>query len=147
MTLLEAVAERIGQKVDALAGRIEFVADLTALVSAGAMPQRDVTAFVLPLGFDDQGGRSASGLHTQILADQVGVLICVKYAGDAKARSALPKIDTLSAAVIRAVAGWAPADSVGVFAVKRGRLVSVANGLALFQLDFQITDQLRISPT
>jgi hypothetical protein len=144
-TLVDIVTGRLGTQVAALNGAIEGIADLAALVSEGAMPQREVAAFVVPLGFDDRGGQSAAGMYTQMIADAVGVILCIKSLGDAKARKALPTIETLTDAVVNALAGWAPNSVVGVFVVKRGRLVSVTKGLVIYQIDFELQDQLRIA--
>lgn len=145
MTTLERqVSDRIGAEVAALSGHVEDIAALAVLIAEGALPQADVCAFVCPLGFDDRGGESATGYHTQILEDSIAVILCVKARGDVKARKALPTIGDLKDAVIAAVAGWGPADAAGVFFVRRGRLVSAEGGLVLFQIDFSLTDQLRI---
>jgi hypothetical protein len=143
-TLVDSVAQRIGATVPALTGAIEGIADLAALISAGAMPQREVCAFVVPLGFDDRGGDSAVNAFTQMLDTSVGVVLSIKALGDATARKSLPTIDSLEVAVIATIAGWAPGNVAGVFRVMRGRLVSVEKGLVLYQLDFALTDQLRI---
>jgi hypothetical protein len=146
MTLVVAVADRINAQVAALKDRIEYVAALAALVAEGAMPQREVAAFVVPLGFDDKGGDSAAGLHTQIISSGIGVILCIKAAGDPRARKALPTIDALEVAVVNTLAGWAPGDDVaGVLRVTRGRLVSVTKGLVIYQIDFELTDQLRVA--
>lgn len=144
-TLVDLVAQRVAAKVPTLAGAIEYIAELAALVEAGAFPQRDVAAFVVPLGFDDRGGSSAVNAYTQVLADMVGVILCIKARGDVRARSAVPKVDELVNQVVDAVAGWTPnQDTVGVFRVTRGRLIPGASGLVVYQLDFELLDQLRI---
>ncbi len=144
-TLVDLVAQRIDSRVPELTGAIEFIAELAALMEQGGLPQRDVTAYVLPLGFDDRGGSETTvNVHTQMLADSVGVVLCVKARGDVKARKALPRIDVLANAVVDAVAGWAPNDEVGVFRVLRGRLIPGASGIIVYQIDFEIMDQLRI---
>ncbi|UFZ05458.1 hypothetical protein LQG66_03840 [Bradyrhizobium ontarionense] len=143
-TLVDNVSTRIDAVVPALKDRIEGIADLAALIAAGALPQREVAAFVVPVGFDDRGGESATSVHTQVLEESIAVILCVKALGDAKARRALPTIEQLTGAVIAAVAGWAPDDVAGVFRVVRGRLLSAEKGLVLYQLDFALLDQLRI---
>lgn len=147
MTLLvDAVATRLDAEVGALKGRVEYVADLTALVEQGVLPQAEVAAFVLELGFDDLGGGSSSvGIHIQNIADTIGVVLIVRTPGDAKAKRGVPKIDTLREAVIATLAGWTPEESPGVFEVVRGRLVSVLAGAIIYQLDFKIVDQVRIT--
>lgn len=143
-TLESLVATRIDDEVAALKGRVEDIAALAALIAEGALPQADACAFVCPLGFDDRGGNSIAGAHTQMLDDAIAVIICVKARGDAKARKALPTIGDLRDAITDAVAGWAPAGAMDVFYVKRGRLLSADKGLVLYQLDFSLRDQLRI---
>jgi hypothetical protein len=144
MTLVTDIATRIGSEVTALAGRVEFVAGLAALVEANALPQREVSAFVLPIGFDDRGGDAASGMYTQMVQEAVGVVLCVKALGDAGAKRAVEPIDALKDAVINALAGWGPDGAVGVLRATRGRMVSVTKGLVIYQLDFALIDQLRI---
>jgi hypothetical protein len=146
-TLVDLVAQRIDGRVAALAGSVEFIAELAALIEEGALPQRDVTAFVVPLGFDDRSGDSGVSIvnaHVQMLAEAIGVVLCVKARGAVKARAALPKIDDLANAVVDAVAGWAPNDEVGTFRATRGRLIPGAKGLILYQIEFELLDQLRI---
>jgi hypothetical protein len=145
ITLIDLVAERIGGQVAALTGSIEFIAELQALMEQDALPQRDVGAFVVPLGFDDRGGESGVGMHTQMLADAIGVVLYVKSRGDLKAKKALPRIEPLIDAVIAAVAGWTPGNTSGVFQVKRGRLMPGGKGIVIYTIDFELLDQLRIA--
>jgi hypothetical protein len=142
--LIDAVASRIDDQVVTLKGAVQYIADLAALISANAMPQRELTAFVVPLGFDAGDGESAVNYHVQPLDRAIGVVLAVKALGDAKAKRALPSIDVLEKSVVNAIAGWTPDNVVGVFNVKRGRLVSVESGLVLYQIDFALKDQLRI---
>jgi len=144
-TLEDSVKQRIEATVPQLTGAIDEIADIAALIAAGALPQREVFAFVVPLGFDDVGGgTSAAGVHTQMIKDAVGVVLGIKALGDARAKKSLPTITSLRDAVKQSVAGWAPDNSAGVFNVIKGRLLSVNNGLVLYQLDFALLDQLRI---
>lgn len=144
-TLEQFVAERIAGLVPVLAGRIEDIAALAALIEAEALPQHDVFAFTCPLGFDSRGGDSATGAHTQMIEDSVGVVFGVKARGDAKAKKALPTIGELKKGIVNAVAGWGPDGTADVFYVRRGRLLSAAKGLVLYQIDFSLLDQLRIT--
>jgi hypothetical protein len=145
ITLVDLVAQRIAGQVAALNGGIEFIAELQALLAENGMPQRDVSAFVIPLGFDDRGGESVAGMHTQMLADVVGVILCQKARGDLKGQKGLVRIEPLINAVVDAVAGWAPGNTVGVFNVKRGRLAPGGQGIIVYQIDFELMDQLRIA--
>jgi hypothetical protein len=145
VTLIDLVKQRIDSEVSALTGGIEFIAELQALLDQGGLPQRDVGAFVIPLGFDDRGGNSVVGMHTQMLANAVGVVLYVKARGDLKARKALPRVEVLIGEVVDAVAGWTPGDTSGVFNVKRGRLAPGGKGIIVYQIDFELLDQLRIA--
>ncbi len=144
MTLVSTVKDKLGADIPALAGAVDEVADLAALVTAGALPQRPKAAFVIPLGFDDRGAESASGLFTQAIEDAIGVVLVVQAPGDPKARRALSTVDELKDAVLASLAGWAPADAVGVLVPRRGRLVSVTAGAVIYQVDFALSNQLRI---
>jgi hypothetical protein len=143
-TLVDAAAQRISDQVDELTGLIEYVADFAALIASNALPQRDLTAFVIPAGFDADDGQSAVNAHTQGLQRAISVVLVIKARGDARAKTAVPRIEDLEMKVVRAVAGWAPDTSPGVFNVTRGRLVSVDNGVVIYQIDFRLVDQLRI---
>ena len=145
MTLVVNVATRISDQVPALKDRMDYVAALAALSAEGALPQREVAGFVVPLGFDDRGANAAAGMYTQMIVDTIGVVLCVKALGDAKAKRALVTIDSLVGDVLNAVAGWAPDNVAGVFTATRGRLLSVTKGLVIYQLDFALLDQLRIA--
>ena len=147
MTLIAAVRERIESQVADLAGRVEEVADLAELVRRGALPQRSPAAFVIPLGFNALAADAVTGLFRQSLDDVVGVVLVVEAAGDPKAKRAIDKVDVLKDAVLVAMCGWGPAGAIGEFRAQRGRLVSVAAGTVIYQIDFAIQDQLRIATT
>lgn len=141
---IAAVVKRLGA-IAALKGRIETAAELTATVAAGALPNITPHAYVVPLGLRPIGsGEASAGAFTQDVDQVVGVILCVRYSGDAKGGKALPAIDQLIAATIGCLAGWAPEGAIGVFRLMRGQLVSVNAGMTLYQLDFAIQDQLRI---
>jgi hypothetical protein len=146
MTLVDQVKARIEAKVAALAGRLEEVADLAELVAAGALPQRMPWAFVIPLGFNGREPADAAGLFIQTLDETVGVVLLVEAVGDPKAKRAIATIDLLVIDVRNALCGFVPDGEIGDFRATRGRLVSVANGVVIYQLDFAIPAQLRITP-
>ena len=47
--------------------------------------------------------------------------------------------------VIEAVCGWAPDDAIGVFELRSAELVGAKDGALIFQLEFTLNDQLRIT--
>ena len=144
MTLVADVKTRIDAQVAALTGRVDEVADLAALVAANALPQRMPWSSVVPLGVDGGEADAVTGLYRQNVSEVIGVVMIAEALGDPKARRGLATIDTLKDAVIAALAGWRPAGALGVFTLRRGRLVSVNNGTVIYQLEFALKDQLRI---
>jgi hypothetical protein len=147
MTLVADIRQRILDKVAALDGRVDQVADLAELVRRNALPQKSPAAFCVPAGFDGGEPDAATGIYRQAWNETVGVVLYVEAPGDARASRAIDKVDELVAAIVGAVAGWAPADAIGVIAAVRGRLVSVDHGAVLYQIDFALSDQLRITPS
>lgn len=142
---LDAVKDRIDANVPALAGRVEGAAELSALVKSGNLPQQMPAAYVLPLGLRGGAADAATGIFAQIYDDTTSVVIVEEAAGDATGAIALPTIDALVWSIIETICGWAPGDEVGVFRLVRGQLVSLSAGAVIYQLDFAIQDQLRIS--
>lgn len=136
---------RLEETVQLLAGRVKPAADLTELVRTGALPQSSVAAFVLPIGLRARTeGDAMAGAFTQMTDDIFGVVLIVRAAGDATGARALPTIDELVRAVIQAVCGWGPEEAIGVFRLARGQLLSVDAGSVQYQLDFAISDQIRV---
>lgn len=136
---------RIEAKVEQLAGRVKPAADLTELVRKGALPQAPAAAFVLPIGLRARSeGDAMANAFTQMTDDIFGVVLVVRAAGDVTGAKALPAIDELRDAVIQAVCGWGPDEEMGVFRLARGQLLAVDAGSVQYQLDFAISDQIRV---
>lgn len=144
MSLVTDVKARI--EPPAIAGLIgvEEAADLAALVAAKQLPQRSPWAYVLPLGFDGGAGDAVTGLYRQPFRQVIGVVLVVQALDDPKARKALATVDGLEQALLAKICGWAPDGAIGVFGAQRGRLISVAGGLVIYQIDFVLQNQLRI---
>jgi hypothetical protein len=143
MSLVLDVKARIEATVAALAGRVQEVADLSELIARNALPQREVAAFVVPVGFNGGAPDAATGFFRQPLEQVVGVVLVVKAPGDAKAQRALATVDSLEEALLAQIPGWAPQGAIGVFRALRGRLIGVPAGTVFYQLDFAIQNQLR----
>lgn len=143
--LIDDVVARLKAEVAALEGRVEGAAELSALVAAGKWPQRTPAAWVLPLGFDARGGESVAGMFTQMLGRTVAVVLFMRASGDATGGKSVPTIATLETSVLDALAGWGASGLFGVLKPVRSRLISVAAGGVIHQVDFSIDDQLRIA--
>ncbi len=143
---MDAVAEvmtRLKALVPGLARRVEGAADFAELMRRNALPQQTPAAHVLPLGL--QGGRedAIAGAFRQDVVEVVGVLLTLRTFSQTGAAT-LPELNLLIRDVINAVAGWGPAEAVGVFRLARGHLVTMSAGTIVYQIEFSISDQLRI---
>lgn len=143
MTVVSDVKTRVAM-VDGIRS-VDEAADLSALIGEGQLPQQSPAAFVLPLGFNGGDPDVVTGIYRQPFNPVVAVVLVIQAPGDVKARKALATIDQLEQDLCAKICGWAPADAIGVFRALRGRLVSVANGLVIYQLEFALQDQLRIA--
>jgi hypothetical protein len=143
--LVDDVIIRLNAQVSTLAGRIQGAAELSALAKENALPPVLPAAFVLPLGLRPGEADAAVNAFVQDVDEVVGVVLLAEAPGDVTGAGALPTIDQLIKDAIVAVCGWAPGDEVGVFRLSRGALVSLTAGTVIYQLDFAIADQVRIT--
>jgi len=100
---------------------------------------------VLPLGLRGGSADVISNLYRQMIEEVVGVVIVTEAFGDGTGEAALDTVDALVDLIVNGIAGWAPGDEIGSFRLVSGRLVSLAQGTVIYQIDFAISDQLRIT--
>lgn len=143
---LDEVRARIEAQVPDLNGKLGNAADFAELVDKNLLKQHGTGGYVLPGGL--AGGRAdvISGLFRQAMGVIVKVVLAVRVAGDPLRDKAIDAATPLATDIITAVAGWAPDDAVGVFELVRGELVGATGGVLLFEIDFRLNDQLRITP-
>lgn len=142
--MIDAVTTRLTAQVPELSGRIDGAAEFTALMSRGGFPTATPTAYLLPLGLLGGTPSAMSGAFIQDYAETLGVVLLFS-SNDRTGEAALKRLRTIIFEVVEALVGWAPADELGVFRFTRGGMVSVKPGHIAYQLDFSITDQLRIA--
>ncbi len=142
---LAPVIARIEARVPALSGRTRPAEDYVSLLRQKSMASAPGGAFVMPAGL--RGGRpaAATGSFVQDIDEVTAVVILVPAPSKGLGRQG-GTIDLLIRQVIEAVAGWAPGDEVGVFQVLRGAMINLGDAVLAYQIDFSITDQLRIQP-
>ncbi|MFN3834635.1 MAG: hypothetical protein ACK4NO_01905 [Glycocaulis sp.] len=141
--MIDTVITRLKAEVSDFSGRIEGAAEFAVLMRQNALPQVTPAAHVLPLGLRGGQGQTGAGAFRQEVEEVIAVLITLR-AHSRTGREVLPDLDALIRKVITSVVGWGPDDAIGVFRLTRGQLVSMSAGTLLYQLDFAITDQLRI---
>lgn len=142
--IIPAVVARL-QAAGLFGGRIDLAGNLAALMKTGQPMQPVLRAHVLPADLAGREVHSATGGFIQSLDRGVSVLITLP-AFDGTGAAGMPDIEALIASTVGALCGWAPPDTPGVFRLRQGRLLSLTGGVILYQLDFTISDQLRISP-
>lgn len=143
--MLAAVTARLEEYMPSLAGRIEGAASLAQLLQNKSLPQAEMTAFLVPLALRGRGGEAATGIFRQMF-DEVLSIVLVIRTNSRIGTAALPDLRAAIFETISAIAGWAPAGQIGVFALSSAKLISMAEGTIFYQIDFAIADQLRITP-
>jgi len=142
---LAPVIARIEARVPALSGRIRAAEDYVSLLRQKSITSATGGAYVMPAGL--RGGRAvaATGAFVQDIDEVIAVVILVPAPSKGLGRQG-DTIDALIGQVIGAVAGWTANDEVGVFQLLRGAMINLGDAMLAYQIDFSITDQLRIQP-
>lgn len=141
--MIEAIVTRLKARVPDLGNRVEGALDLADMLRAGRLPE-NTNAIVLPLALSGRAADAAAGLYRQGFAETIAVLLLARV-HDQTGRRALARIRPLIMEVVEAIAGWTPGDQLGVFQLARGRIVSMTGGSLIYQIEFTIDDQLRIT--
>lgn len=141
--MIEAVTQRLEAQVPELAHRIDGAAEFARIMESGRLPAA-LSAYLLPLGFMGGQVNSMAGMFVQDYGETLGVVLLMS-SNDRTGERALKELRPFLFSVIEALAGWAPDGSPGPFKFTRGQMVSVKPGHIAYQLDFSITDQLRIA--
>jgi hypothetical protein len=144
MLPVDLITARLVEALPALDGRIGTTLQLSEAMRGNTLGQVDFSAYLLPLALRGGAGSASTGVFQQPLDRLLSVLLVRRAIGDPLGQQVTDAFADDIEAVIRAIAGWAPEDAIGVFQLERGELVSVAGGVATFQLDFSLNAQLRI---
>jgi hypothetical protein len=144
--LIEALIERLKDRVPDFSHRVEGALNLAELMAQGALPQATPAANVISVGMQGGSVDAASELFCQTYEEVLGVMLTFRN-NTPVGKKAFERIEEIKRAVIEAVAGWAPEDTVGVFRLARGNIVNFSAGTLVYQIDFAIGDQLRINVT
>jgi hypothetical protein len=84
-----------------------------------------------------------TGSYRQDIDRQISVALCLT-SRDRAGAVALNEADQLIDAIALSLCGWTPDDDmVGVFRLLRAMLISFKGGLALYEIQLAIKDQLR----
>jgi len=144
--LADDVIQRLKDRVPELQHRVEGAAHLAQLMAQNLLPQNTPAANVIATGLTGGAPDAGAGLFRQAYDEQVTVYLTFRNV-QGTGGNALDLFDQVKWAVIEALCGWAPDDTVGVFRLQRGQVVNMSTGTLLYQIDFAIGDQLRITVT
>lgn len=138
--------ERLKLEVTGLQSRVSGLASLTALTAKDSIPNVTPCAHVMPSGIQAPTKPPAvSGGFIQNIERGFSVFLSLRV-HDPNGARALDEAEQLIDAIILAVAGWEPTpQSIGVFVFRQAALRTIERGVAIYEISFSITDQLRIS--
>lgn len=141
---IETVLDLV-KAVPAFQGRVSGALQLAQLQRQNQLPQVTPAAFVIPTGMS--GGRvdSVAGVYRQTVGETVAVVIVMRSADDPRSARSLDPLAAVCLELIQALAGIEMGGVDGQLQFRRGFLVSLADGAAVYQLDFDLSDQLRIA--
>lgn len=142
--MIDDVAEILKTEVPDLRGRVEGALQLAPLIEQNALPQVTPAAFVIPAGVDGGAVDLATGSYRQRIGMAVAVVIVLRAAGGPKATRAIDPLDALIWQIIKCLAGREIGDALGVLTLRRAFLVTMRNGAPVYQIEFSLSDQLRI---
>lgn len=142
--MIDAVIARLKDRTSLRS--VEGAARLEQLMKDRHVPAGTHAAFVVPLGLRGGPAEAATGIYRQTVTEAVGVILMRNLWGDRRGGSVKDELTEDIDATIAALAGWAPAPGPGVFQLNRGQLVGFEKSAAVYQLDFGIATQLRITP-
>ncbi|WP_339636168.1 hypothetical protein [uncultured Sulfitobacter sp.] len=140
--MIDDVIARLKERVTDLR-RVEGAAGFTAIMERRAWPENTPAAYVIPVSL--AGGTATGGANSYVQAtvETIGVVLILRP-NDRLGTRGIEPVEGLKADVIAALAGWAPGDQTGDFTLKGGRMTNVQAGACAYQIDFAISDQLRI---
>ena len=138
-----AIIDHLKSAVPGLGNRVYGAAALAALMAKEAVPNVTPCAHVIPTGIAGKPNPNAmAGAIIQGIDRGFAVILSLK-AHDQNGEQVLDEVSTFIDQIALALVGWTPGNTVGVFQMRRAVLASFAHGVAIYEIDFVIQDQLR----
>lgn len=123
---------------------VRLALDLSRLMASGEMKGAGTLAFVIPRGGRGRAPDLATAIYSQMTEEVISVVLSFAAIDNPTGDKAQDAVTTTIDAVIRAIAGWTPAATVGMFAYQSHQLIALQPGLLAYGVEFSIQDQLRI---
>ena len=115
----------------------------SALVKANVKPTTTPVAYLVPVALRGGSNEDSAGAFIQNTEETLSVIIMLR-SNDRVGDKGVEPIIAVRDQVISVLAGWTPSGQVGSFALRGAKMTSVVAGLLVYQVEFSITDQLRI---
>lgn len=141
--MIDAVIARLESQIPELEHRVQGAGHMAELARSGGLPQVTPAAHVVPLGIRPSPANGGSGSYTQEIAEMIGVILTIRD-HSAEAKRVLADLRGFIFRIIEAIAGWVPPGGVSNFTFARAELAGSSKGTFIYQIDFAISDQLRI---
>lgn len=144
--MIPAIIARLRIEVPGLMGRVAGLGSLAALTAQDAVPTLTPCAHVTPSFIRAPKGPSTlSGSYIQTIERGYAVFLSLRT-HDPNGARVLDDAAALIDAIILAIAGWEPApQSIGAFVFGHAVLRTLDRGVAIYEIAFSLSDQLRIS--
>lgn len=143
---LQAIIDRLKARVPDLGNRVEDVGALAALTAAGGVPGATPIAHVVPGGIAGGKHLAQTGSYVQGIERMFSVILTLRTQ-DPTGKRALPRLAELIDEIIAALAGWDIGGLLGVVQFRRSTLIGADRGAFSYDVQFSVTDQLRIIPS
>lgn len=144
--MLDAVRQRLIDRVTDLAPeRVQGAVQFAELIENGTLPSAPFFAFVIPVGMQGLKPTSMSGIFTQPVTHRINVTLGFRTHSPTSDK-AIGDIEARTSDVLDAICGYAPDDASGAFQINSAGLAGFNKGAVFYQLEFAISDQLRITP-
>jgi hypothetical protein len=122
-----AAADRLRAQ---LASQFAFIGSVADFAALGDVPRTVPAAYVIPL--DEQAEpNNLIGLNGQTHTATIGVVLIVRYAGDASGAKATMALGALRQDVMDTLVGWAPTALDDTVQFSSGTLVELMDGGAV----------------
>lgn len=146
MINLQAIIDRLKARVPDLGNRVEDVGALAALTASGGVPGVTPIAHVVPGGIAGGKHVAQTGSYVQAVDRQFSVVLTLRTQ-DPSGKRAMSRLAELIDEIIAALAGWDIGALLGVVQFRRSTLIGADRGAFSYDIQFSVTDQLRIIPS
>lgn len=141
--MIGEVIARLKSGVPDLQDRVGGAGAFAAIMERNAWPERTPSAYVIPAGLRGGAVSISDNAYLQDTAETISIVLILRPNDRLGARGIEP-VEALRDDVIASLAGWSSGAELGTFQLTSARMLNVRAGALAYQVDFTISDQLRI---